>query len=359
MEETKLSLLRKEALLSSDESGAGWPVVEIARGRVVFLAPEGVLSGGEILQMEGGTARVRELSPGTYELRFPKELVAVDDELEKVVEKNRARHGRFRPRLGEILVSTGAVSAETLEKFLKEDYGPGPVGKRLVEEGVVSGVDVAHALAEQGGLEFLDLELRGVDLMLVRRLPFELMRSGGFVPVPGEGGRVVLAAGSPLSEATVAEAERALGAKIEVRIAPEEEVESALKRAFYVRPNLRASARMELTQGVRYRAYSEEWEPLGERPMDGATKNISETGLLFLGPPTDPEPSAGMNLGVHLYLPEEPSPVRAACTIVRTHVLPPRRRLWLYAVRVLHLPDEDAERLARFRLRAGSKRRYD
>ncbi len=269
MEETGLSLLRKDALLTSDESAAGWPVVEADAGRMVFLAPGGALAGGQILRMEGGTARVRELSPGTFELRFPEALVAIDDELREAVERNRARHGRFRPRLGEILVSTGAVSAGALEEFLKEDYGPGPVGKRLVEEGVVSGTDVAHALSEQSGLDFLDLELRGVDLMLVRRLPYDLMRSHGFVPVPGEGGRVVLAAGSPVDESAVSEAEQALDAKTEVRIAPEDQVESALRRAFYVRPNLRVSARMEVTLGVRYRAYSGNWEPLGEKPLDG------------------------------------------------------------------------------------------
>ena len=97
-------------------------------------------------------------------------------------------------------------------------------------------------------------------------------------------------------------------------------------------------------------------------------KNLSDSGLLFLGPlpPEDESPWGNTtppaeketHIGVHLFLSNQPEPIRAPCLLVRATVV--RRRdagestkpLCLYAAKVLGVSDDDRRRLNLFRFQS-------
>jgi len=265
-------------------------------------------------------------------------------------------------RLGDILVARSSLSRDEMERFVREDFEKDrPLGRQLVSRGVVDERGVAKALAEQSGLGYADLDAEGVDLLKVRQFSQDYLTRHLFVPLEVGQFRVKVAAASPLADEAVREIERQYNRPVKIVIASERQVVSAIQKAFHVARNRRRSARLPAGLGVRFKVYGEDWKPLHDAVLVGLTKNISGGGMLFVGP--EPErtglaDAAGrkLHVGLHLILPEEPQPVRAACELVRTTLVREagqdgvRRVLLLYGVRVLGVSDEDREKLNRFRL---------
>ncbi|MHC4251698.1 MAG: PilZ domain-containing protein, partial [Planctomycetota bacterium] len=84
-------------------------------------------------------------------------------------------------------------------------------------------------------------------------------------------------------------------------------------------------------------------------------KDVSEGGLLFVGPGPEGVRLGGdaLHVGVHLFLPNQDEPVRAPCELART--TPVREGdgggpLVLYGVKVLGISEADRRRLNLFRL---------
>jgi len=101
---------------------------------------------------------------------------------------------KVRKKLGQILVDSGAITAEQLETAVTMSKGAGKrIGEILVEAGMCSEEQVAQALAKQFGIEYLDLADEAVSSRIdPSLLPKDLIRKHLVLPLGKEKGRLVL-----------------------------------------------------------------------------------------------------------------------------------------------------------------------
>ncbi len=103
-------------------------------------------------------------------------------------------------RIGELLEQRGLVTAEQIDQAVEAQRGTGKrLGRMLVELGFVHERDLATALAEQVGLEVVDLRHTDLDVDLASLLPENLARELHAVPVRRVGPRIEVAVGDPLA----------------------------------------------------------------------------------------------------------------------------------------------------------------
>src|SRR5258708_6750972 len=89
-----------------------------------------------------------------------------------------------RPLLGRLLVDRGLLTLEQLEESLVEKESTGArLGEIVVARGWLSETDVAHALAEQHELEFIELSKTEVDASAALLLPEKFARRYGALPI--------------------------------------------------------------------------------------------------------------------------------------------------------------------------------
>jgi len=282
------------------------------------------------------------------------------------VARRRASSGR-KPggaepggRLGDVLVARNVLGREEIERFVSENYDDTlPLGRRLVSSGTVPEAAVAGALAEQAGLPYVDLNVEGIDLLLVRQVPEDLMLDNLFVPLGVAPRSVTVAAAAPLSDEALGAINAYYGRPVGVTIASERQIVSAIQKAYNVTRNRRRAVRQAAELGLRYKLFDEGWRPLHDRAFEGLTRNISDEGILFVGPGLpDKDLAAARRIGVHLVLPDEPPPVRMACRLARAGMVGAHDArndgpdACLYAARALFISDGDRARLRKARLRA-------
>src|SRR5918994_1650164 len=67
-------------------------------------------------------------------------------------------------RIGDVIVMLGFAERQTVESVVAKGSQQGmPLGQALIEAGVVDSNQLAHALAERNGLDFVDLNRFEVD----------------------------------------------------------------------------------------------------------------------------------------------------------------------------------------------------
>lgn len=101
-------------------------------------------------------------------------------------------------QLGEILLDDGLVTEAQLLAALDETMARGSsLGRTLVELGVLTEGQLVKALANQVGMDFVDLDDYPVDRTAVSLVPGALCRRYSVLPVALEGGSIVLATSDP------------------------------------------------------------------------------------------------------------------------------------------------------------------
>src|SRR3954454_2951675 len=126
-----------------------------------------------------------------------------------------------RARLGDLLVRRDAVAAADMREALglQSDRGL-RLGELLVELGVVTEDDVAAALAEQAGLDVVDLNPESSDPEALAGLPESLARSLLAVPLRRtEAGELVVPVADP-APGTIEQLRAAAGVDLVIRVAP-------------------------------------------------------------------------------------------------------------------------------------------
>ena len=144
--------------------------------------------------------------------------------------------GNQRRRLGDLLVDAGAISAGQLQEALAAQRSPGPrrrLGEVLVQLGFVDERDIAVTLADQLGLDTLDLSTLAPDASIVRLLPQQTAERNGILTLKVlPNNRFVVAVADPTNVVALDDARMHLGGDILPIIAIESQITEQLRRAW-------------------------------------------------------------------------------------------------------------------------------
>ena len=149
-----------------------------------------------------------------------------------------------RKKLGDILISMGAITPAALQQAIVE-VGPNQrLGDYLAESGLVTQTEVAQALAEQFDVPFLSLQKITFQPDAVSRIPEQVARRYQVVPVRTEGQVLTIAAADPLNILVVDDLTFLTGLEIEIVLMSKNDIERAIERV-YIRGEFASQKRPE------------------------------------------------------------------------------------------------------------------
>ncbi len=135
--------------------------------------------------------------------------------------------------LGALLVERGDMSGQQLRDALGAQTSGGKrLGEILVELGVISDRVLSSALAEQAGLEAVDISRARPDIAIVGLLTEEQARDLGALPLRRIGGRIEVAIGNPLDSGLQARLIALLHTPVRLLVAPPADITYAIDRAY-------------------------------------------------------------------------------------------------------------------------------
>jgi type IV pilus assembly protein PilB len=141
---------------------------------------------------------------------------------------------RSRKKLGEILVGWGAATSPQVEKAMNVAKGSGKrLGEAMVELGFCNEEQVAKALANQYGMEFIDLTADGnADKLDMAAVPEDLIRKHMILPVEKKGGRLKLVIHDPMDLELLDMLRFRLNAEVEPLLASRSQIKAVIASKF-------------------------------------------------------------------------------------------------------------------------------
>jgi len=136
-----------------------------------------------------------------------------------------------RDRLGEVLVRSGALTPEELERALEIQLSEGgKLGEVLTRNDIIDAEAIARALAEQKGLDYVSLATYPVDRDAASYLPERVARRIQAVPIGFREGDVVLAMADPLDIETIDDVRLRTGRQVIPVVTTPSQIEYAIDK---------------------------------------------------------------------------------------------------------------------------------
>jgi len=140
--------------------------------------------------------------------------------------------GLFR-RLGEILVRERLTTPDVVEQALVRQRSTGErIGEALVSLGAVKDDDVLRALAQQQGLSYLTRDELPAPLPIVKNLSPKYLRQYAVCPVSVEGSLLTIATADPLNPIIVDDLAQSTGLTVRVVVSPADAIVEAIDRTY-------------------------------------------------------------------------------------------------------------------------------
>jgi type IV pilus assembly protein PilB len=138
-----------------------------------------------------------------------------------------------RRRLGEILVAKGLLTPDQInEALFRNTDRTRRIGEILMAAGLITEQALAQSLAEQRGLQYLDLDDFRINPKFFGKMPVELMQRYQFVPVDdSEDGVLVVAMTDPNNIPAIDELEMILARQIDICVSTASSIHEVLKRS--------------------------------------------------------------------------------------------------------------------------------
>jgi type IV pilus assembly protein PilB len=143
-----------------------------------------------------------------------------------------SQRGRSEQLIGDVIVELGFARRETVERSVRMARDQGvPTGRMMLEMGVLRHDQLARALAERFGVDFVDLSVFEIDMGACSLIPVEVAKRYQAVPVGFLPDRSVLVAMvDPSNVLTLDEISMITGRKIRPAAAAAEDVAALLGR---------------------------------------------------------------------------------------------------------------------------------
>jgi len=184
-----------------------------------------------------------------------------------------------RPLLGGFLMRKGQLTAEGLEQALAEQERCRlPLGQVLIGLGLITTRHLAEALADQHGLDFIDLGGTTLDAQAVALLPESLAQRYQALPVRVENGTAVVAVADPTNVIAHDDLRLALGTDTRFVVADSDQIEGAISRAYHARVGA-----VETFSSAAWKANEEEDDPIAIDDQAPAIKFVNDMISKALG----------------------------------------------------------------------------
>jgi type IV pilus assembly protein PilB len=134
--------------------------------------------------------------------------------------------------IGEVIVDLGYADRETVEQAVSSARAQGrPTGQVLVEQGVLRHDQLARAVAERFGLDYIDLSVYDLDMGAVNLIRSETAKRYQAVPVGyTDDGTLLLAMADPTNVLTIDDVAMMTGRRVRVAAASVEDLNLLLTR---------------------------------------------------------------------------------------------------------------------------------
>lgn len=107
---------------------------------------------------------------------------------------------KVKKRLGEILVSSGVITEEVLQKVLVLQKNSGKkLGETLVSEGFTTEDQIMEAVKNQLGIQYINLDTINIAGNIINIIPESLARKHELIPVEEVNGQLVVVMADPLN----------------------------------------------------------------------------------------------------------------------------------------------------------------
>jgi type IV pilus assembly protein PilB len=142
------------------------------------------------------------------------------------------RSGRSARMIGEVIVDLGYADRETVEQAVAAARAQGrPTGQVLVERGVLRHDQLARAVAERFGLDYVDLSVYDLDMGAVNLIRADTAKRYQAVPVGyTDEGMLLLAMADPTNVLTIDDVAMMTGRRVKVAAASVEDLNLLLTR---------------------------------------------------------------------------------------------------------------------------------
>jgi general secretion pathway protein E len=130
---------------------------------------------------------------------------------------------------GEILLRRGLINREQLQQSRATANGGG-ILESIIKAGFAKEEDALKVVAEEFGLDFIDLREASVDLTLLQSFPLKLIYRHALFPVKREGGQLFVATSNPLDLYALDEASAATGLAVVPLVAEKNEIAKLVKK---------------------------------------------------------------------------------------------------------------------------------
>jgi type IV pilus assembly protein PilB len=138
---------------------------------------------------------------------------------------------RKSKQLGQILIELGMITPEQLETALEEHRRtPKSIGRVLIDMGMIKEGDLVRALAEQVGLEFVDLTEYPVDPTATTLLPEALARRYRAIPIGERDGKLLVAMSDPANVYALDDIRTITNRDVQPLVATAADVERAIQK---------------------------------------------------------------------------------------------------------------------------------
>ena len=164
-----------------------------------------------------------------------------------------------RRKIGTILVERGSLAADQLPIVLdKLSTGKLRFGEICVQEGFINEDELAHALAEQFNLEYIDLASFKLDEELLNSLPPDALYRFHFAPLELTESSMIVAVADPTDVVKLDELELLFDRPLQIRIASESAITALVKAGEGARRVLREVSEDFMLQLVKETERGEE-----------------------------------------------------------------------------------------------------
>jgi type IV pilus assembly protein PilB len=142
------------------------------------------------------------------------------------------RTGAMR-RIGDVIVMLGFAEREVIESVVDEGRARGlPLGQSLIDAGIVDSKQLAHALAERNGLDFVDLNQFDVDKAAAGLIDAAKARRYQTIPIAYLGADTLLVAtADPANVLAFDDIAIATGYEVRRAVAAPEDIEALIRRS--------------------------------------------------------------------------------------------------------------------------------